>query len=1370
MIHDTIEINFAKREDLPNNDDLIGVQEDSYRKFLQADIDPENRKNQGLQAAFNSYFPIKSPNVDKPNATLEFVSYELVDPIYSPEQCRAKHATYESFVKLNLKLVTFDNSDNDERTIRGIKQQSFFVHAIPLMTENGTFVINGNEKVIIAQIQRSQGVSIINKPSSSSDKQMLYSARIIPQIGHWIDIIFDTKDHLYISISKKRKIPLSTFLRCLPTIEDEKKWIDGDVNINTFSNEDLLNTFYDKISLTRDKKLFSFDIDNIKGLKKSPFEIVNVKSEVVINKNETISLSKLQQKFKNNMAYIEESSIIGKFVANNTGEGVGIIRAGYDITLDNLSITKGLEKIEILAIDHYSVRNHMCLTIQYDGDKDRAGCLAEVYSTLRAGERPTLNAADRRLKASFFDTNGYDLSAIGRFKMNERFNENKDPENIENRPLCVQDILNTIKSLMIARDLSLGPDEIDHLANRRVITVGELVGNQYKSALRRLRSNINERMNNSDIINMTPMSLINGRTISSALNEFFGMSSLSKFMEQVNPLSEVAESRRLSAMGPGGMSREHVSIDARDVHYTHYGRICPITTPEGPNIGLILALASHSRINHYGFLESPYYKVVDGKRTDEVVYLTAIAEDGRLVAPATTVLDKNGKIENEWCYVRHKEEIELVKREQVEYIDVSSGQIASVEANLVPFLENNDASRALMASNMQRQALPLIKPKAPLVGTGMEKKIAVDSRSVVIARTDGIVESVDAKAIVIRSKIKGEVLADFYKLNNFNRSNGDTIIHQRPLVSVGESVKKGDVLADGACTENGKLALGQNVLVAFMPWRGYNFEDGILLSERLIKEDVYTSVHVKEEVVVLHDTKLGEEIITREVPHMGEYALRHLDEAGIVNVGTTIKKGDIVVGKITPKGEATVSVEEKLLNTIFGEKTFNYKDTSFRCSDSEGTVIGVSVLTRQGLEKDQRTLMIETQDTKELTDALKAEEKIYNEAFIESAKGILIGNTIASASNKSAKKLEGDKITQNIIDELSLPAVKSISLKDDKSQEKWKALLNKNKQKLEKLVAKYELAFLQATEYADLPPGVLKEVRIYIAYKSKIQPGDKMAGRHGNKGIVSKILPVEDMPHMKDGTSVDIVLNPLGIPSRMNVGQLLETHIGRAAQALGQKLAELADKVVAKKENVKKLRDLVKGIMKFSFSHSDIDNFSDKEVIALAHNVRDGLYIKTPIFNGASFEDVKELLEFAGLEGSGQVDLYDGITGKKFDRPVTVGYKYMLKLNHLVDKKIHARSVGPYSIITQQPLRGRVREGGQRFGEMEVWALASHGAAYTLREMLTVKSDDVTGRLKAYDSIVNQRHDIETHRPEIINVIARELEALALNIEFKKSE
>ncbi|WP_219323253.1 DNA-directed RNA polymerase subunit beta [Methylovirgula sp. HY1] len=1337
--------------EMPN---LIEVQKASYDQFLMVDEPQGGRLEEGLQAVFKSVFPISDFNSV---ALLEFVRYEFEPPKYDVDECRQRGMTFAAPLKVTLRLIVFDvDPDTGAKSVKDIKEQDVYMGDMPFMTMNGTFIVNGTERVIVSQMHRSPGVFFDHdKGKSHSSGKLLFAARIIPYRGSWLDIEFDAKDIVYARIDRRRKIPVSSLLYALG--------MDG---------EEVLRTFYNTLTYTRDGDgwRLPFDPERMKGMKAS-IDLVDADSgEVVLEAGKKLTVRAGRQLVEKGLKAIkvQDADLYGNYIASDLYDpatGEIFAEAGDEITVKTLPslIEVGFDELPILDIDHVNVGPYIRNTLAVDKNNSREDALFDIYRVMRPGEPPTLDTAEAMFHSLFFDSERYDLSAVGRVKMNMRLDLDA-PDTM--RTLRKEDIVAVVRALVDLRDGRGEIDDIDHLGNRRVRSVGELMENQYRLGLLRMERAIKERMSSVDIDTVMPQDLINAKPAAAAVREFFGSSQLSQFMDQTNPLSEITHKRRLSALGPGGLTRERAGFEVRDVHPTHYGRICPIETPEGPNIGLINSLATFARVNKYGFIEAPYRRVKEGRLTDEVIYLSAMEESKYYVAQANAPVDKNRTLTEDLVVCRHSGDVVMITPDRVDFMDVSPKQIVSVAAALIPFLENDDANRALMGSNMQRQAVPLIKADAPLVGTGMESVVARDSGAAIAARRSGYIDQVDATRIVVRATEEtdgGKPGVDIYRLMKFQRSNQSTCINQKPLVRIGDFVRKGDIIADGPSTELGDLALGRNVLVAFMPWNGYNFEDSILLNERIVKDDVFTSIHIDDFEVMARDTKLGPEEITRDIPNVSEEALKNLDEAGIVYIGAEVQAGDILVGKITPKGESPMTPEEKLLRAIFGEKASDVRDTSLRVPPGvQGTIVEVRVFNRHGVEKDERAQAIEREEIERLAKDRDDELAILDRNVYSRLSELLSGK-VAVAGPKGFKK-------ETILGKESFESYPrsqwwTFAVEDDQLMIEIEAMRKQYDEAKKGLESRFLDKVEKLQRGDELPPGVMKTVKVFVAVKRKIQPGDKMAGRHGNKGVVSKIVPQEDMPFLADGTPVDIVLNPLGVPSRMNVGQILETHLGWACAGLGKQVSKAVNAYLKNKD----ARPLRHELVDIYGAKEEIEALDETTLLEVGENLRRGVPIATPVFDGAHEPDICEMLERAGLDRSGQVTLFDGRTGDTFDRKVTVGYIYMLKLHHLVDDKIHARSIGPYSLVTQQPLGGKAQFGGQRFGEMEVWALEAYGAAYTLQEMLTVKSDDVAGRTKVYESIVRGEDTFESGIPESFNVLVKEMRSLGLNVELKSA-
>ncbi|MDA0681320.1 MAG: DNA-directed RNA polymerase subunit beta [Proteobacteria bacterium] len=1344
--------NFGKRPTILEVPYLLSIQLNSYSKFLQVDKEIENRDDIGLHAAFRTVFPIISYSG---NAALEYVSYRLGDPVFDVKECQMRGLTYAAPIRVKVRLVIYDKeASGTPKPVKDIREQEVYLGEMPLMTDHGTFVINGTERVIVSQLHRSPGVFFDHdKGKTHSSGKLLFSARIIPYRGSWLDFEFDPKDAVFARIDRRRKLPVTIILRALG-----------------LNNEEMLDIFFDKNDFYLSAKEIRMGLvpERLRG-ETAAFD-VKVGRKLIIEEGKRITAKHVREMEKSSVdklivpiEYLETKILAHDIVDTETGELLAAANTELTVEIIEQLIEKEIGHIQCLYVNDLDRGPYISNTLNIDPSTTRLEALVEIYRMMRPGEPPTKEAAENLFQNLFFNTDRYDLSAVGRMKFNRRVGRDTS-EGIG--ILDNDDILDVLQTLINIRNGYGTVDDIDHLGNRRIRSVGEMAENAFRVGLVRVERAVKERLTQAETEGLMPQEMINAKPVAAAVKEFFGSSQLSQFMDQNNPLSEVTHKRRVSALGPGGLTRERAGFEVRDVHPTHYGRVCPIETPEGPNIGLINSLAVYARTNEYGFLETPYRKVVDSKATSDIEYLSAIEESQYVIAQANANLDKQGRFEEELVAVRHKNEFTLADPSAINYMDVSPRQIVSVAASLIPFLEHDDANRALMGSNMQRQAVPTLRSEAPLVGTGMERAVAVDSGVTVVAKRGGWVDSVDASRIVVRvnddETDASESGVDIYNLTKYTRSNQNTCINQRPLVKGGDSIAKGDVLADGPSTNMGELALGQNLLVAFMPWNGYNFEDSILISERVLKEDRFTTIHIEELSCVARDTKLGSEDITSDIPNVGDAALAKLDESGIAFIGAEVNAGDILVGKVTPKGETQLTPEEKLLRAIFGEKASDVKDTSLRVPPGmDGTVIDVRVFTRDGVEKDTRALSIEKSELEAVRKDLDDTLRILEEDIYERVERMLTGKLAQGGPNK----LKSDsKITKAYLDELQREQWFEIRLKNDEANSQLETAAERLKAQRAEFDRRYDEKKAKITAGDDLAPGVLKMVKVYLAVKRRIQPGDKMAGRHGNKGVISTIVPVEDMPYLDDGTPIDIVLNPLGVPSRMNVGQVLETHLGMAAKGLGHKI----NAMLRAHEPTVKIRQFLDTIYnKTGGKSEDIKSLSDVEVLELAGNLVNGVPTATPAFDGATEAEIKALLALADLSETGQSRLTDGRTGKPFDREVTVGYMYMLKLNHLVDDKMHARSTGPYSLVTQQPLGGKAQFGGQRFGEMEVWALEAYGAAYTLQEMLTVKSDDVQGRTKMYKNIVDGEHEMDAGMPESFNVLVKEIRSLGINIELE---
>ncbi|MGC3874226.1 DNA-directed RNA polymerase subunit beta [Halomonas sp. GXIMD04776] len=1331
---------------------LLAIQLDSYYDFLQQDRAPQERLDIGLNAAFKSVFPISSFSG---NAALEYVSYRFGTPAFDVKECQLRGVTYSAPLRVKVRLIIYDK-ESSNKAIKDIKEQEVYMGEIPLMTENGTFVVNGTERVIVSQLHRSPGVFFDHdKGKSHSSGKLLYSARVIPYRGSWLDFEFDPKDNVFVRIDRRRKLPASVLLRALG-----------------MSTEEILGTFFETSTFHIEKSGFSVDLvpSRLRG-ETATFDIKDGDGSVIVEEGRRVTQKHIRQMEKAGLERLEVPMeyLFGKTLAKdqvdpNTGEL--ICECNSEITPELLEklAQAGIETLETLYTNDLDCGSFISDTLKLDTTRSALEALVEIYRMMRPGEPPTKEAAETLFHNLFFTEDRYDLSGVGRMKFNRRLRRESDTGS---GVLDNDDIIAVLKELISIRNGFGDVDDIDHLGNRRIRCVGEMAENQFRVGLVRVERAVKERLSMAESEGLMPQDLINAKPVAAAVKEFFGSSQLSQFMDQNNPLSEVTHKRRVSALGPGGLTRERAGFEVRDVHTTHYGRLCPIETPEGPNIGLINSLATYSHTNSYGFLETPYRKVVDRQVTDEVVHLSAIEEGDFVIAQASATVDGDNKLVDDLVQVRHRGETTFMGPDKVTLMDVSPRQVVSVAAALIPFLEHDDANRALMGSNMQRQAVPTLRADKPLVGTGMERFVARDSGVCAVARRGGVIDSVDAKRIVVRINedeiIGGEAGVDIYNLTKYTRSNQNTCMNQRPIVRPGDEVARGDILADGPSVDMGDLALGQNMRMAFMPWNGYNFEDSILVSERVVQEDRFTTIHIQELTCVSRDTKLGAEEISADIPNVGESALSKLDEAGVVYIGAEVGAGDILVGKVTPKGETQLTPEEKLLRAIFGEKASDVKDTSLRApTGMKGTVIDVQVFTRDGVEKDSRALSIEQMQLDEVRRDLQETYRIAEDATFERLKRTLSGQAV----NGGPKLKKGDVLSEEYLEELPRQQWFKLRLQDEALNELLAQADEQLENRRKEMDERFEDKKRKLTQGDDLAPGVLKIVKVYLAVKRRIQPGDKMAGRHGNKGVISAIMPIEDMPFDDNGEPVDVVLNPLGVPSRMNVGQILETHLGLASRGLGMKIDHMLRD--ARSQQVAEIREFLGKIYNTPDTRQeDIDSLTDDEVITLAKNLRGGVPMSSPVFDGAKEQEIKGLLKLADLPESGQMDLYDGRTGEKFDRQVTVGYMYMLKLNHLVDDKMHARSTGSYSLVTQQPLGGKAQFGGQRFGEMEVWALEAYGAAYTLQEMLTVKSDDVEGRTKMYKSIVDGDHAMQAGMPESFNVLVKEIRSLGIDIELE---
>ena len=1329
---------------------LLATQIESYKGFLQENSLPEKRENSGLHAAFKSVFPIESYSG---SAVLDYVSYRLGTPVFDVKECQMRGATYATSLRVTLRLVIYDKESTSEKIVKDVREQEVYMGELPLMTPNGTFVINGTERVIVNQLHRSPGVFFDHdKGKTHSSGKLLFSARVIPYRGSWLDFEFDPKDHMYVRIDRRRKLPATIILRAIG-----------------FSTSQILDTFFERDSFVLDGENVRAKIipERLRG-ETFEFDLLDSQGEILVEANRRITARHTRVIEERGITEISvpKSYLVGKTCAHDVVDvetGELLAEANTEITEELLEIfeSNGIQELDAIFSNDLDRGAYMAETLRIDPTNSQLEAQVEIYRMMRPGEPPTKDAAESLFRNLFFTADRYDLSAVGRMKFNRRVGREAVTGS---GVLDESDLIEVLKVLIDIRNGQGTVDDIDHLGNRRVRSVGEMAENQFRVGLVRVERAVRERLSLAESEGYMPQELINAKPVSAVIKEFFGSSQLSQFMDQNNPLSEVTHKRRISALGPGGLTRERAGFEVRDVHPTHYGRVCPIETPEGPNIGLINSLAVYARTNDYGFLETPYRKVLNGALTDQIDYLSAIEEGQFVIAQANAEFDSNGRFTGSMISARHQNEFMMSTADKVDYVDVSPRQIVSVAAALIPFLEHDDANRALMGSNMQRQAVPTLRADKPLVGTGIERAVARDSGVTIVAKRGGYIYSVDASRIVVRvnddEANEGEAGVDIYNLTKYTRSNQNTCINQKPLVKIGDVVAAGDTLGDGPSTDFGELALGQNMLIAFMPWNGYNFEDSILISERVVQEDRYTSIHIEELTCVARDTKLGSEEISGDIPNVSEGALSKLDESGIVYVGAEVGPGDILVGKVTPKGETQLTPEEKLLRAIFGEKASDVKDTSLRVSSgTSGTVIDVQVFTRDGVQKDARAKEIEESEIARVRKDLDDQLKILLVNLFDSVEQLLIGKAV----DKGLGTVKvGAKITKENLDEIEQQKWFDFKLKSDDAAEQLEKLAQQAEKHRDDLRTQLEEKRAKLTAGDDLAPGVLKMVKVYLAVKRRMQPGDKMAGRHGNKGVVSMIVPVEDMPHDVDGRPVDIVLNPLGVPSRMNVGQVLETHLGWAAKGCGLKIGKMLQDL----ESASKIRSFLDEIYNASGKQEDLDQLSEDEIMALAHNLKGGVPMATPVFDGASESEIKRMLEIAGLPSSGQTQLIDGRTGDPLDRLTTIGYMYMLKLNHLVDDKMHARSTGPYSLVTQQPLGGKAQFGGQRFGEMEVWALEAYGAAYTLQEMLTVKSDDVNGRTKMYKNIVDGNHQMDAGMPESFNVLLKELRSLGIDIEL----
>ena len=1379
---------FNRQQEIIDIPDLIEVQKNSYAAFLQIGVPREERRNTGLQEVLQSIFPIHDYNR---TAMVTFEYYELEDPHFDVDECRQNGLTYTSRLKVGLRLITFDVDEQTGRQdMRDMKEQDVFVGEIPLMTDNGTFIVNGTERVVVSQMQRAPGVFFDHdRGRSHASGKLLFSARIIPYRGSWLDFEFDAKDLLYVRIDRRRKLLVSTMLRALDNAEtDARRKVGEQVSFEEadgMSSEEILQYFYDTYTLRKKGDHWQRELSDV-GLANAriTFDLLDAQTgEVVFAKGSKLSRHDIAQKKKAGVSHvaISDEDLQGMFLAeaiSSPSNDAVIAEAGEEISSRVLSTLDAyqINEFSVLAIDNINMGSYLRDTLMADKTRSRMDALSDIYKVMRPGDPPNPESADQIFRNLFFDLDRYSLSAVGRVKLNDRLGftgeSALDADDEKNHVLRKEDLLAVVRTLVELRDGRGTVDDIDSLANRRVRSVGELLENQFRIGLLRVERAVRERMSSVEISQMMPQDIINTKPLVGAIQKFFSSSQLSQFMDQTNPLSEITNKRRLSALGVGGLTRERAGFEVRDVHPTHYGRVCPIETPEGPNIGLINSLATLARINQYGFIETPYRPVINGVVSNDpkdIEYMSAIEERNKTVAEATVELDENGGLAGEYIACRQAGEYAVLPREEIKYVDASPKQLVSVVAALIPFLENDDANRALMGSNMQRQATPLLKPHAPLVGTGMEKRVAQDSGAVITALRTGIVDQVDGTRIVVRTTeetMHSQSGVDIYRLKKFQRSNQNTCVNQRPLVKVGDHIHAGDIIADGPSTNLGELALGRNCLVAFMPWNGYNFEDSILVSERVVQDDHFTSIHIEEFEVMARDTKMGEEEITREIPNVSEDRLRDLDETGVITVGARVSAGDILVGKVTPKGETPATSEEKLLRAIFGEKAIDVRDTSLKMpSGAEGTVLEVRVFSRRGVEKDQRAQIIEQQEIKRLIKDRDDEKEILTDSFRERFKELVLGREVV----RGPKKISSGKVSEVQLEATSLNEWQQIVMQDIKVNDDLEKLFQQYFDSVKQVDQRFENKVEKLQAGHDLMPGVMKMVKVFVAIKRRLQPGDKMAGRHGNKGVISRTQPIEDMPYMENGQPVDIVLNPLGVPSRMNLGQILETHLGWACAELGQQIAEAAEAYRAQGKRELLIKK-IEGAYGDQSVNSLLEQYDDSDLLELSDHLAEGVPVATPVFDGARIDDIQTMLSRAGLPESGQTRLIDGRTGEPFDRDVTVGYIYMLKLHHLVDEKMHARSTGPYSLVTQQPLGGKAQFGGQRFGEMEVWALQGYGAAHTLQEILTVKSDDVNGRNSVYDTLVRGEENFSSGLPESFNVLVKELSALGLNLELKSRE
>ncbi|MCV6599680.1 MAG: DNA-directed RNA polymerase subunit beta [Alphaproteobacteria bacterium] len=1371
---------FGKIEEIASMPNLIEVQKKSFADFLQADVPSNKRENTGLQEVFKSIFPISDYSE---KMEIDFVKYEFDAPKYDHIECVYRDMTFASPMKATLRLSVFDiDEKTGSKSIKDIKEQEVYLLDMPRMTDDGTFIINGTQRVVVSQMHRSPGIFFgSDDGKTSTSGKVLHTARIIPYRGSWLDIEFDPKDKMNVRIDRRRKLPLTSLLYVLDSEDTEQykaecaanNTVINEEEISGMSKEEIVNYFYKAKSYKKVKGGYeiTFDPENHKGTVLK-YDLVDAKSgEVVAKKGTRMTIRALKKLADLKSNIVPEEHLIGNYFSEdmiNEDTGEILFEAGSVVTADDIEIISKLKEFKLISTGGTNPGSYLLETMSIDKNSCREEALLDIYRVLRPGEPPTVDSASTLFNAMMFTEERYDLSAVGRVKINARLGlDFADTQ----RTITKKDILEIIKTLMNIKDGKDEVDDIDSLGNRRIRSVGELLENQIRIGLVRMERAIKEKMSSVDDEGVMPHDIVTTKSLTSTVREFFGMSQLSQLMDQNNPLAEVTHKRRISALGPGGLNRERAGFEVRDVHPTHYGRICPIETPEGPNIGLINSLSTYSKINKYGFIETPYRKVIDGKVTEEIVYLSADEEGRHTIAQANASLNEDKSLAGDLISCRFCGDYIMANPLDIDLMDVSPKQVVSVASSLIPFLENDDANRALMGSNMMRQAVPLLQADSPIVGTGIEKVVAQDSGSSIIAKRTGIVDQVDGERIVVRATEEKDPTApivDIYRLIKFTRSNASTAINQKPLVKVGDFVRAGDIICDGASTELGELALGKNMLVAYMPWNGYNFEDSILISERVVKDDVMTSINIEKFEVSARDTKLGEEEITRDIPNTGEEALKNLDEAGIIHIGASVKAGDILVGKVTPKGESVISPEEKLLRAIFGEKAADVKDSSLRVPPGvEGTVVDVRVFSRRGIKKDERTIKIEKQEIEKLAKDRDDEKRILQRNFFDQISQVLIGQEYVSGAKEIAKAA---KLTQKDLDTVTKGKLQKIVVADEDVNKAVSEMTKTYEQGIKDIDKRFDAKIEKAQAGADLLPGVMKQVKVFIAQKRKLSPGDKMAGRHGNKGVVSRVLAEEDMPYLEDGTPVDIVLNPLGVPSRMNIGQILETHLGWAMGHFGKQINETLQAVQENKAKMEDVRNKIEEAYGTDVYNAEFKDLNDDAIVEVAKNLKKGVPIATPVFDGAKESDIEEMLEKVGLDTSAQVTLFDGRTGEAFDRKVTVGYVYMLKLHHLIDDKMHARSIGPYSLVTQQPLGGKAQFGGQRFGEMEVWALEAYGASYILQEMLTIKSDDIAGRTKAYDAIIRGDNSFEVGVPESFNVLVKELQGLGINLELNNKE